>query len=73
MTTENVKTDSRWSQSTGEIILWLAIVCFLATAIAFSWNPTPFAQGLAAIFIASAFAHACVLYSLRSALVLFFI
>jgi len=44
MSRENVKINGRWS--TGQTILWLAIVCFLAMAIAFSWNPTPFAQAL---------------------------
>ncbi len=71
MTTENLKIDGRWSPSTGEIILWLAIAGFLATAIWFSWNATPFAQALAAIFIGSALAHAVVLYGFRRALVLF--
>jgi uncharacterized membrane protein len=70
---ENVKIDGRWSDSTGGTILWLAIGCFLVTAIAFSWNPTLFAQALAAIYIASAFAHASVAYGLRSAVILFFI
>jgi len=73
MTTEKVKIGGRWSDSTGGTILWLAIACFLGVAIAFSWNPTPFAQGLAAIFIASALAHASVVYGFRSAVVLFFI
>ena len=73
MTTEKVKIGGRWSDSTGGTILWLAIACFLSAAIAFSWNPTPFAQGLAAIFIASALAHASVVYGFGSAVVLFFI
>ena len=73
MTREGTKIGGRSSRSPGEIILWLAIACFLATAIGFSWNPTPFAQALAAIFIASALAHASVLYGFRHALVLFVI
>jgi uncharacterized membrane protein len=71
MTTENLKIDGGRSPSTGEITLWLAIAGFLATAILFSWNPTPFAQALAAIFVGSALVHAAVLYGLRHALVLF--
>jgi len=73
MSTEKVKIGGRWSDSTKGTILWLAIACFLGAAIAFSWNPTPFAQGLAAIFIASALAHASVVYGFGSAVVLFFI
>src|SRR5262252_5537519 len=73
MTTGNVKIGGRWRDSTGGIILWLAIACFLGAAIAVSWNPTPFAQVLAAIFIASALAHASVAYGFGSAAVLFFI
>ena len=71
MTSDNQKIDGSWSLSMGEIILWLAIAGFLATAIGFSWNPTPFAQALAAIFIGSALAHAAVLYGFRLALVFF--
>jgi len=73
MTTGKVKIGGRWRDSTGGIILWLAIACFLGAAIAVSWNPTPFAQVLAAIFIASALAHASVAYGFGSAAVLFFI
>jgi uncharacterized membrane protein len=71
MTSDNLKIDGSWSLSMGEIILWLGIAGFLATAIGFSWNPTPFAQALAAIFIGSALVHAAVLYGLRPAMVLF--
>jgi len=73
MSTEKVKIGGRWSDSTKGTILWLAIACFLGAAIAFSWNPTPFAQVLAAIFIASALAHASVVYGFGSAVVFFFI
>ncbi len=71
MTAENPETGGCWSPSRGEIVLWLALAGFLATAIGFSWNPTPFAQVLAAIFIGSALVHAAVLYGASSALVLF--
>ena len=54
-----------------EIALWLAIACILAAAIGYSWDPTPFAQALAAIFIGSALLHGAFLYGVRAALVLF--
>jgi putative membrane protein len=76
MTLAKLKSDGHWSRSSSrnflrESLLWLAIAGFLVTAIAFAWNPTPFAQVLAAIFIACAFAHAGVSYGWRRALVLF--
>lgn len=78
MTSAKLESDDQWSRSRPrnflrESLLWLAIACFLVTAIAFAWNPTPFAQLLAAIFIASAFAHAVASYGWRQALVLFII
>lgn len=51
--------------------MWLAIAAILATAIGFSWNPTPLAQALAAIFIACALVHAAFTYGARHALLLF--
>src|SRR5215510_12533447 len=54
-----------------ETVLWLAIAGILTAAIGFSWNPTPLAQALAAIFIACALVHAAVAYGARRALVLF--
>jgi putative membrane protein len=76
MTLAKLESDDHWSRSRPrnflrESLLWLAITCFLVTAIAFAWNPTPFAQVLAAIFIAGAFAHAGACYGWRQALVLF--
>ena len=73
MATANVKIRGHWSLWSREIALWLAIACFLVALIGFSWNPTPFAQALAALFIASALAHAGLVYGLRHALVLFMI
>ena len=73
MTTENMKMDGRWSHSTLETALWLAIACILVAAVGFSWNPTPFAHALAAIFIACAIVHAGFFYGSRHALVLFII
>jgi uncharacterized membrane protein len=65
--------DGRWSYRAADVLLWLAIACFLGAAVGFAWNPTPFAQAVAAIFIASAIVHASFVYGLRHALVLFFI
>jgi len=73
MTTENMKINGRWSQAAREVVLWLAIVCFLVAAIGFSWDPTPFAHALAAIFVACAIVHAGFFYGPRPALVLFII
>jgi len=73
MATENTKIDSHSSHSPGEIALWLAIACVLVAGIGFSWNPTPFAQALAAIFIACALVHAGFFYGSRPALILFVI
>ena len=75
MTLAKLESDDHWSRARlrnflRESLLWPAIACFLVTAIGFAWNPTPFAQVLAAIFIASAFAHAGVSYGWRQALVL---
>jgi putative membrane protein len=73
MSTENLKIDGCWSHSAREAALWLALVCILVAAIGFSWNPTPFAHVLGAIFIACAIVHAGFFYGSRHALVLFII
>ena len=59
MTMESMKIRGRWSHSIREAALWLAIAGVLLTAVGFSWNPTPFAHALAAIFIACALAASC--------------
>ena len=46
-------------------VIWLPIGLYLAAVILFAWNPTPFAQGLAAIAICTAYAHACLTYGWR--------
>jgi putative membrane protein len=51
-----------------QLVLWLVITAIIVPAIAFSWNPTPLAQGLAAVFIASALVHASAFYRPRQAL-----
>jgi len=71
MTTENMNEDGRWAMR--ETALWLAIACILVAAVGFSWNPTPFAHALAAIFVACAIVHAGIYYGSRHALVLFII
>lgn len=53
------------------IVLWLSTGGILAAAIAFSWNPTPLAQALAAIFIVCALVHATFSYGAQRALILF--
>lgn len=52
-------------------ILWLVIAVIIIPGVAFSWNPTPLAQVLAALFIASALAHASAFYRPKQALMLF--
>lgn len=73
MTTERTTVGGRSYRLSREISLCLAIVCFLATAIGYSWNPTPLAQLLAVIFIGCALVHGALLYGLRVVLVLFII
>lgn len=48
--------------------IWALIAVYLALVIRFAWNPTPLAQSLAAIGIASAFAHASLTYGWKDAL-----
>lgn len=59
------------SQRSQQLVLWLVIAAIIVPAIAFSWNPTPLAQALAALFIASALAHASAFYRPMQALMLF--
>jgi uncharacterized membrane protein len=73
MTTKDVGIDGGRSHPAREAALWLAIACILTAGIGFSWNGTPFAQFMAAIFIACAFVHAGVFYTWRTALILFVI
>jgi len=73
MTTESTHVGGHSYRLSREIALWLAITCILAAAIGYSWNPTPFAQALAAIFIGCALLHGAFLYGLRVVLVLFII
>jgi uncharacterized membrane protein len=49
---------------------WIALAIYLALVVGFAWNPTPFAQGLAALGVAIACTHAALFYGWRNALVL---
>lgn len=53
-----------------EIAAWIAFAFYLILVVGFAWNPTPLAQGLAAIGIAAACAHAVLFYGWRDAAVL---
>jgi uncharacterized membrane protein len=53
-----------------EIAAWIACAVYLVLVVGFAWNPTPFAQGLAAIGIAAACAHAVLFYGWKDAAVL---
>lgn len=69
MTTDHLHdTPSRRGR---QLVLWLVIAAIIVPAIAFSWNPTPLAQALAAVFIASALIHASAFYRPTLALMLF--
>jgi uncharacterized membrane protein len=49
---------------------WIALAIYLVLVVGFAWNPTPFAQGLAAFGIVIALAHAALFYGAKDALVL---
>jgi uncharacterized membrane protein len=53
-----------------EVAGWVALAIYLAMVIRFAWNPTALAQGLAAVGIAIACAHAALAYGWKDALVL---
>jgi uncharacterized membrane protein len=53
------------------IAVWLASGAYLTLVVRFAWNPTPFAQGLAAVGVAAAFTYASFAYGLKHALALF--
>jgi uncharacterized membrane protein len=57
-------------QSRMSVAVWALIAGYLALVVAFAWDPTSFAQVLAAIGIASAMAHAVLYYGWKDALVL---
>ena len=49
---------------------WIVLAIYLALVVGFSWNPTPLAQGLAAIGTVAACVHAALSYGWKDALVL---
>jgi len=54
-----------------EAAFWIVLAVYLALVVGFAWNPTPFAQGLAAVGIVAACAHAALSYGWKDALALF--
>ena len=58
------------SPSWPRVLGWIAFAIYLVLVIGFAWNPTPFAQGLAALGIAIALAHAVLFYGWKDALAL---
>src|SRR5262245_21031400 len=57
----------------GAIAIWVVTAVYLALVIGFAWNPSQFAQALAAIGIGAALLHASLTYGLRHTLALFLI
>jgi uncharacterized membrane protein len=53
-----------------ETAFWIILAVYLALVVGFAWNPTPFAQGLAAIGIVAACVNAVLSYGWKDALVL---
>ncbi len=51
--------------------VWVLIVIYLALVVRYAWNPTPFAQTLAAIGIVSALAHGTYAYGWKNTLAFF--
>src|ERR1700685_245972 len=55
-----------WLEAVGGTVFTI----YLVLVVGFAWNPTPFAQGLAALGIAIACIHAALFYGWKNALVL---
>jgi uncharacterized membrane protein len=53
-----------------ETAFWIVLAVYLAMVVGFAWNPTPLAQGLAAIGIVAACVHATLFYGWKDALAL---
>lgn len=51
-----------------ERVAWLLLAVYLALVVRYAWNPTPFAELLAAIGIASALAHCTLTYGWKNTL-----
>jgi putative membrane protein len=64
---------SKYPANATAIVVWPAFAAYLVLVLGFAWNPTPFAQGIAAVGIGAAITHASFAYGLKHALVLFLI
>jgi putative membrane protein len=67
---DTIKAMGDRSFSPLETAFWVVFAVYLALVVGFSWNPTPLAQGLAAIGILAACVHAALSYGWKDALVL---
>lgn len=65
------RTDGSSFASKVDLAIWPAVAAILAAGVGFSWNPTPMAQLLAALFVACGIVHAVISYGSRAALVFF--
>jgi uncharacterized membrane protein len=65
-----MKADGERSFPRLEVLGWIALAIYLVLVVGFAWNPTPFAQGLAALGIVIACAHAAMFYGWKDALAL---
>ena len=65
-----MKADGERSFPRLEILGWIAFAIYLVLVVGFAWNPTPFAQGLAALGIVIACTHAALFYGWKDALAL---
>ena len=68
---ETVKPGGVRSLALPETAFWIVLAIYVALVVGFALNPTPLAQGLAAVGILAACAHAVVFYGWRDALALF--
>ena len=64
------KASGGYSPSWLEAVGGTVFAIYLVLVVGFAWNPTPFAQGLAALGVAIACAHAALLYGWKNAAVL---
>jgi uncharacterized membrane protein len=64
------KASGRYSLSWLEAVGWIAFAIYLVLVVGFAWNPTPFAEGLAALGIVIALSHGALFYGWKDTLVL---
>ena len=67
---ESVKAVGGRSFPPLEAAFWIVLAAYLALVVGFAWNPTPLAQGLAAIGIVAAGVHAVLSYGWKDAIAL---